>query len=179
MDVFHIDSNISSSLVDDGTSGPDDITEVRFDAHSEFNLIFFDTPDDSTTQGGFSNPDSVESIGSIASSPPPSITPITTSLLYQSAQQQCQSLLQNVQATSSSSNPTSINQLQQQQQQQQQQHQQPLPILVNNIKNGKPANCLLIKNNVSYMQFLYGCAILFLLCLHFLMHILQCNFSFI
>lgn len=141
MDVFHIDSNISSSLVDDGTSGPDDITEVRFDAHSEFNLIFFDTPDDSTTQGGFSNPDSVESIGSIASSPPPSITPITTSL-YQSAQQQCQSLLQNVQATSSSTNPTSINQLQQQQQQQ---HQQPLPILVNNIKNGKPANCLLIK----------------------------------
>lgn len=132
MDVFHIDSNISSSLVDDGTSGPDDITEVRFDAHSEFNLIFFDTPDDSTTQGGFSNPDSVESIGSIAPSPPPSITPITSSL-YQSAQQQCQSLLQN---------PTSINQLQQQQQQQ---HQQPLPILVNNIKNGKPASCLLIK----------------------------------
>ena len=148
MDVFHIDSNISSSLVDDGASGTDDITEVRFDAHSEFNLIFFDTPDDSTTQGGFSNPDSVESIGSIASSPPPSITPITSSL-YQSAQQQCQSLLQNVQATSST-NPTSINQLQQKQQQQQQQQQQrqltqPLPILVNNIKNGKPASCLLIK----------------------------------
>lgn len=159
MDVFHIDSNISSSLVDDGTSGTDDITEVRFDAHSEFNLIFFDTPDDSTTQGGFSNPDSVESIGSIASSPPPSITPISSSSLYQSTQQQCQSLLQNVQATSST-NPTSINQLQQQQQQ----HQlpQPLPILVNNIKNGKPAIVAFLSNNVSCV---FCNSLCFILCL--------------
>ena len=139
MDVFHVDSNISSSLVDDGTSGTDDITEVHFDAHSEFNLIFFDTPDDSPTQGGFSNPDSVESIVSIAPSPPP--PPSITSSLYQSAQQQCQSLLQNAQTTSST-NPTSINQ-----QHQQQQHQLPqsLPILVKNIKNGKLASCLLVK----------------------------------
>lgn len=73
MDVFQIESNISSSLVDsavDSGSINDDITEVCFDTHSEFNLNFFDTPDDSTNQG-FSDPDSVESIASISSTPPP------------------------------------------------------------------------------------------------------------
>ena len=73
MDVFQIDTNISSNLVDtavDSGSLNDDITEVCFDTHSEFNLNFFDTPDDSTNQG-FSDPDSVESIASISSTPPP------------------------------------------------------------------------------------------------------------
>lgn len=71
MDVFHIESsNISSSLVDAVADG--DITEVSFDAHSEFNLNFFDTPDDSIqTQGGYSEPPSVESTTSLSSTPPP------------------------------------------------------------------------------------------------------------
>ena len=59
MDVFHMDSSsISSTMVDVDT----EITEVKFEAHSEFDLNFFDTPDDSMTQDTpFSNPNSVES----------------------------------------------------------------------------------------------------------------------
>uniref|UniRef100_A0A1I8PMT9 Uncharacterized protein n=1 Tax=Stomoxys calcitrans TaxID=35570 RepID=A0A1I8PMT9_STOCA len=38
------------------------LPEVRFDAHADFNLHFFDTPEDSSTQGGFSDPGSVESL---------------------------------------------------------------------------------------------------------------------
>lgn len=37
------------------------LPEVSFDANSDFNLHFFDTPEDSSTQGGFSDPGSVES----------------------------------------------------------------------------------------------------------------------
>lgn len=70
MDVFHIDSSsISSTMVDPETSIADEITEVKFDAHSEFDLNFFDTPDDSMTQAAFSNPNSVES----STSPTPEI----------------------------------------------------------------------------------------------------------
>lgn len=74
MDIFHIDSsNISSSIVDTDhdTSVPDEITEVKFESHSEFDLNFFDTPDDSMTQGAFSNPNSVESSVSLAPTPEP------------------------------------------------------------------------------------------------------------
>lgn len=74
MDIFHIDSsNISSSIVDTDhdTSVPDEITEVKFESHSEFDLNFFDTPDDSMTQGAFSNPNSVESSISLAPTPEP------------------------------------------------------------------------------------------------------------
>lgn len=74
MDIFHIDSsNISSSIVgtDHDTSVPDEITEVKFESHSEFDLNFFDTPDDSMTQGAFSNPNSVESSISLAPTPEP------------------------------------------------------------------------------------------------------------
>lgn len=64
MDIFKIESStINSSLVDVQSSN-----DVSFDAGSEFNLNFFDTPEDSSTQGIFSDPGSVES-----SSPPPSI----------------------------------------------------------------------------------------------------------
>lgn len=64
MDIFKIEtSTINSSLVDVQSSN-----DVSFDAGSEFNLNFFDTPEDSSTQGIFSDPGSVES-----SSPPPSI----------------------------------------------------------------------------------------------------------
>lgn len=50
--------------------------EVSFDAGSEFNLSFFDQPEDGSTQGGFSDPGSVGSAS--ASSPPPSAGQITS-----------------------------------------------------------------------------------------------------
>lgn len=67
MDVFKIDQSLSGNL--GSAPSPDKITpEVSFDAGSEFNLSFFDTPEDSNTQG-FSDPGSVGSTS--ASSPPP------------------------------------------------------------------------------------------------------------
>lgn len=50
--------------VDEEEEEDDDevLPEVRFDAHTDFNLHFFDTPEDSSTQGGFSDPGSVESV---------------------------------------------------------------------------------------------------------------------
>lgn len=47
----------------------DDLPEVSFDASSDFNLDFFDTTEDSSVQGGFSDPGSVESVS--VGSPPP------------------------------------------------------------------------------------------------------------
>lgn len=57
MSVFHIDSSSisSTSLIDS------EITEVKFETAENFDLNFFDTPDDSLTQVAFSNPNSVES----------------------------------------------------------------------------------------------------------------------
>lgn len=45
------------------------VAQVNCDPSAEFNLNFFDTPDDSSTQGGFSDPGSVES-NSVCSPPP-------------------------------------------------------------------------------------------------------------
>ncbi|CRL02955.1 CLUMA_CG016119, isoform A [Clunio marinus] len=82
MDVFQIDtSSISSTMVDPETSVNDEITEVKFEAHSEFDLNFFDTPDDSMTQAAFSNPNSVES--STSPTPEP-ILPLTPNLIQHS-----------------------------------------------------------------------------------------------
>ncbi|XP_068082052.1 ecdysone-induced protein 78C [Anabrus simplex] len=67
MDVFKIDQSLSANL--GNAPPPDKLTAaVTFDAGSEFNLSFFDTPEDSSTQG-FSDPGSVGSAS--ASSPPP------------------------------------------------------------------------------------------------------------
>ncbi|GJQ88009.1 hypothetical protein Trydic_g12933 [Trypoxylus dichotomus] len=67
MDVFKIDQSLSGNL--GSAPSPDKIApEVVFDAGSEFNLSFFDTPEDNSTQG-FSDPGSVGSTS--ASSPPP------------------------------------------------------------------------------------------------------------
>ena len=71
MDIFKIEStslntNLQNSVVDNAA---DQIPEVSFDGGPEFNLNFFDNPDDSNTQGGFSDPGSVEST-SIGSPPP-------------------------------------------------------------------------------------------------------------
>ncbi|XP_075228918.1 ecdysone-induced protein 78C-like [Lycorma delicatula] len=70
MDVFKVDRALAPSL---GSAPPPDKLdlEVSFDAGSEFNLSFFDQPED--TQGGFSDPGSVGSAS--ASSPPPLPSP--------------------------------------------------------------------------------------------------------
>lgn len=88
MDVFNIDqqaNQIGSSLVDSivikainnhnklnhnhlNNSNKDLVAQVNCDPSPEFNLNFFDTPDEST-QGGFSDPGSVES-NSVCSPPP-------------------------------------------------------------------------------------------------------------
>lgn len=75
MDIFTIDSaSVNSSLQNASATVDDDvfdqIPEVSFEAGREFNLNFFDNPDDSNTLGGYSDPGSVEST-SIGS--PPSI----------------------------------------------------------------------------------------------------------
>ncbi|KAJ9580406.1 hypothetical protein L9F63_003930, partial [Diploptera punctata] len=69
MDVFKIDQSLSANL---GSAPPPEklTAEVTFDAGSEFNLSFFDTPEDNSTQG-FSDPGSVGSTS--ASSPPPQL----------------------------------------------------------------------------------------------------------
>ncbi|CAH0389920.1 unnamed protein product [Bemisia tabaci] len=66
MDVFKIDQSLSANL---GSAPPPDKlnAEVSFDAGSEFNLSFFDGPEDSAQ--GFSDPGSVGSTS--VSSPTP------------------------------------------------------------------------------------------------------------
>lgn len=78
MDIFQIDAsaglslnrtNGAATIIDENTS--DHLPEVSFDAGPEFNLNFFDNPDDSNTQGGYSDPGSVESTVASSSPPPP------------------------------------------------------------------------------------------------------------
>ncbi|XP_017474482.1 PREDICTED: ecdysone-induced protein 78C-like [Rhagoletis zephyria] len=71
----HIDQQNHQSF--SGINGNDDcddeddpLPEVSFDANSDFNLHFFDTPDDSSTQGAFSDAGSLESDAYATSSPP-------------------------------------------------------------------------------------------------------------
>ncbi|XP_030765678.1 ecdysone-induced protein 78C isoform X2 [Sitophilus oryzae] len=82
MDVFKIDQSLSGTL--GGAPSPDKINpEVTFDTGSEFNLCFFDT-DDNTTQGGFSDPGSVESASAGESPSPVPQQQLTTIHLQQS-----------------------------------------------------------------------------------------------
>lgn len=79
MDVFKIDQSLSGNL--GSAPSPDKITpEVVFDAGSEFNLSFFDTPEDNSTQG-FSDSGSVGSTS--ASSPPPPPPPPSQAQIQQ------------------------------------------------------------------------------------------------
>lgn len=67
MDVFKVECGVG--LVVGSPPGADKLSpEVSFDAGSEFNLSFFDQPEDGSTQG-FSDPGSVGSAS--AGSPPP------------------------------------------------------------------------------------------------------------
>lgn len=74
MDIFKIEpgSSISANITNIIDDTCDRLPEVNFDAGSEFNLRFFNTPDDSNTQGGFSDAGSVDEL-SIRSPSPPSI----------------------------------------------------------------------------------------------------------
>uniref|UniRef100_A0A182TM29 Nuclear receptor domain-containing protein n=1 Tax=Anopheles melas TaxID=34690 RepID=A0A182TM29_9DIPT len=60
MDIYSLDpsgTGLSPSLA----KIDEDLAEVHFDTGSEFNLHFFDTPEDSNTQSGFSDHESSES----------------------------------------------------------------------------------------------------------------------
>lgn len=90
MDIFKIEpGSLSGNLDSVDNTETDLIPEVSFDAGAEFNLNFFDTPEDSNTQGGFSNPESVESVS--ASSPPsPVLLPQSQTTPLQSLPHQIQ-----------------------------------------------------------------------------------------
>lgn len=77
MDVFKVEpltGNIGSPPPADKIS-----PEVSFDAGSEFNLSFFDQPEDSSTQG-FSDPGSVGSASASSPPPPPAQHQLTSPL---------------------------------------------------------------------------------------------------
>ncbi|CAG9839296.1 unnamed protein product [Diabrotica balteata] len=72
MDVFKIDQSLSGNLGSSPTSEKINQQDISFEAGSEFNLCFFDTPED--TQG-FSDPSSVGSTTN-GSPPPQQLTPL-------------------------------------------------------------------------------------------------------
>lgn len=112
MDVFHLESSsISSTIVHPKTTIIDEITEVKFETHSEFDLNFFDTPDDSMTQATFSNPNSAESSAS------PTPEPLVSTAMSILAQQSITSIA-NINHRQQSQNMPSVN-----------------------VKNGKATDC--------------------------------------
>lgn len=80
MDIFHIETTslrttrTNGAIIDDTN---DQIPQVSFDGGPEFNLNFFESPDDSNT--GYSDPGSVDStVGASLSPPPQPLNTITT-----------------------------------------------------------------------------------------------------
>lgn len=76
MDIFKIEpgSSISANLTNIIDDACDRLPEVSFDAGSEFNLRFFNAPDDSNTLGGFSDAGSVDELSVRSPSPSSIIT---------------------------------------------------------------------------------------------------------
>lgn len=76
MDVFKLDQSLNANL---GNAPPPEKlnSEVTFDAGSEFNLSFFDTPEENTQ--GFSDPGSVGSTSVTSPSPDVSSPQVATS----------------------------------------------------------------------------------------------------
>lgn len=78
MDIFHIETaslgttRTNGAIIDDVTN---ELPQVSFDGGPEFNLNFFDSPDDSNT-GYSDDPGSVDSTIGVSISPPPQ--PLTT-----------------------------------------------------------------------------------------------------
>lgn len=83
MDIFKIEpgSSISANITNIIDDTCDQLPEVNFDAGAEFNLRFFNAPDDSNTQGGFSDAGSVDE--SSVRSPSPSINNDSNNLIEQ------------------------------------------------------------------------------------------------
>lgn len=79
MDIFHIETaslgttRTNGAIIDDVTNDQIPQVSCSFDGGPEFNLNFFDSPDDSNT--GYSDPGSVDST---PTSPPPPPQPLTT-----------------------------------------------------------------------------------------------------
>uniref|UniRef100_A0A182QZU6 Ecdysone-induced protein 78C n=1 Tax=Anopheles farauti TaxID=69004 RepID=A0A182QZU6_9DIPT len=61
MDIYSLDPSGTTGLSPSLAKIDEDLAEVSFDTGSEFNLHFFDTPEDSNTQSGFSDHESSES----------------------------------------------------------------------------------------------------------------------
>uniref|UniRef100_A0A1A9VYP3 Uncharacterized protein n=1 Tax=Glossina austeni TaxID=7395 RepID=A0A1A9VYP3_GLOAU len=57
----HSRNTVDGDNLDEEDNLDEKLPEVSFDANSDFNLHFFDTPEDSSTQGGFSDAGSAES----------------------------------------------------------------------------------------------------------------------
>uniref|UniRef100_A0A1A9WVQ7 Nuclear receptor domain-containing protein n=1 Tax=Glossina brevipalpis TaxID=37001 RepID=A0A1A9WVQ7_9MUSC len=57
----HSRNTVDGDNVDEEDNLDEKLPEVSFDPNSDFNLHFFDTPEDSSTQGGFSDAGSAES----------------------------------------------------------------------------------------------------------------------
>ncbi|KAL0279737.1 UNVERIFIED_CONTAM: hypothetical protein PYX00_001236 [Menopon gallinae] len=72
MDVYKLDQSINASI---GSAPPPEKIEpqVTFDAGAEFNLCFFDNPDDHESTQGFSDPGSVGSAPEASPPPPQSV----------------------------------------------------------------------------------------------------------
>ncbi|XP_058125152.1 ecdysone-induced protein 78C [Anopheles ziemanni] len=80
MDIYALDASGTTGLSPSLAKIDEDLAEVSFDTGSEFNLHFFDTPEDSNTQSGFSDHESSESTArDTPPSPRPGATMVSTS----------------------------------------------------------------------------------------------------
>lgn len=86
MDIFHIETaSLGTTTRNNGAIIDDQLPQVSFDGGPEFNLNFFDSPDDSNT--GYSDPGSVDSTIGVPSSPPPPPTQLATNSTSSSTSQ--------------------------------------------------------------------------------------------
>ncbi|XP_050098369.1 ecdysone-induced protein 78C [Anopheles aquasalis] len=74
MDIYSLDGPASTGLSPALAKIDDDLAEVNFDTGSEFNLHFFDTPEDSNTQSGFSDHESSDSPARGDTPPSPTVS---------------------------------------------------------------------------------------------------------
>ena len=100
MDVYKLDQSISSNI---GNAPPPEKIQpqVTFDAGAEFNLSFFDNPDDHESTQGFSDPGSVGSAPEPSPPPPPQQSPLTPQQTASSSSSSSSSLVQLQPPTSS------------------------------------------------------------------------------
>ena len=78
MDVYKLDQSTIGSTIGNAPPPEKIQPQVTFDAGAEFNLSFFDNPDDHESTQGFSDPGSVGSVPEPSPPPPPTSTQPTT-----------------------------------------------------------------------------------------------------